>query len=410
MAGLAGQPEIKGEKMPRLRENLRPDEMMENPLESEGALWISPNENIITIGTPEGPRYIRDNRALIQSPTGMQEEKYISVNPNELSMDEGQTLGRMMPPGPPPPPIAYATNIPDTANRWAKEGKIGQEGQNNFSFLTNTPEETVEAKQKGYGKWGKIIGPPEAGITSTKPKEKSPFPGAPPSENDLTDLKHFDKFLGHLDQQGFLKKSDLNLNPVDTRKAAEQPLKDQNAQFLYDYETYGAKQMGADSTARYNRLQKQIKEAGDLAEEGAKNAHTIARQNQGLALDFFKAHRKDLAEKGKMSKEDQQELISIQQEKTALRRDTQNIMLSDQDQKDAKDQLGRLEDREKQLLKKEGGSQAQPGGKQRSISKGLDFMKGTTDKNEIMKKANILKTQYGWSKEELNRLGQELGF
>ncbi len=402
MAGLAGQPEIKGEKMPRLRENLRPDEMLDNPLGSEGALWITPNDNIVTIGTPDGPRYIRDNRALIQSPTGMQEEKYISVNPNELTSDEGQTLGRMMPPGPPPPPTTYVTNLPSTAERWQQEGKIDQ---GNFVFSADTPEGTAQAREKGYGKWGKIIGPPEAALEKPKPKKESPYPGAPPSEGDLTDLKEFDKFLGHLDQTGFLKKADLSANPVDARKVAEQPLKDQNAQFIYDYETYGAKQMGADSTLRYNRLQKQIKEAGDLAEEGAKNAHTIARQNQSLALDFFKAHRKDLSEKGKMSKEDQQELVSIRQEKTALRRDMKDTMLSDQDQKDAKEQLRTIEVREKQLLKKEVGGQTR-----RSIEKGLSFMKGTTDKNEVMKKANILKTQYGWSKEELNRLGQELGF
>jgi hypothetical protein len=422
--------------MTTLRQNLYPDEMQDIPTGAQDITpWIGPNDNIITIRTPDGLRYIRDNTANVYRPQPYkfwdksQDPTYknsafnpterpmiqqdspfqrVNINPDTMSFDEMQDLAKEIPPGPPPPPNFYATNIPSTAARWNQEGKIGQEGQDNFAFLTNTPEETTEAKMKGYGKWGKIIGPPEAAVTAkAKPKEESPYPGQPPSDEQIGDYQKFNGLWNAHVQKNWGGQDPLKLNPIDAREAAVKPLKEQNAQFIYDYETYGPQQMGQDATLRYNRLQKQIKETGDLTEEKIKNAQAIAHQEKTSAYNFYEKFKKEQAELGKLSKEDQQELISMRQEMTSLRRDAKDIMLSPAEKSEAQTRLTALQQRESQILKKEGGGQTKTG---RSIEKGLTYMKGITDRNEIVKRAGVLAKQYGWSKEELNRLGKELGF
>lgn len=383
--------------MARYKQNLLPDEMDDIPPGAEMTPWINPNDNIVVIGTPEGPRYIRNNAADIYNPQPMlfydkadlptyknsffnptepppvprePMTRRIQVNPEDYSFNEMQDIGRRLPPGP-PPPINYATNIPDTANRWAREGKLPGD---NFDFLTNTPEETTEAKQKGFGKWGKIIGPPEAAITPKKAKEPAPYPGPPPDEEQIQGYKDFSKFWNTHVREAYGGNDPLKNNPAEARKAAEQPLKDDNAQFIYDYETYGAKQMGADATARYNRLQKQIKEAGDLAEKQANNAYHMATRDQSTALQFFKEKNKAAAGLDKLSDVDKQELISLRQEKTSLsaevRKFPEGVEYFTSQREAALDRLRAVQAREDAILKKAGTAPPQRRGGTPGGSKG----------------------------------------
>lgn len=192
------------------------------------------------------------------------------------------------PPGPPPPHI-YATNIPGTAQQWQEEGKLTGD---NLRFLTNTPEETAEAKTKGIGDWGKIIGPPEA---SVKPKKQtaSPFPGKPPADDELKELRAFDQFWGVYANEKYGGQDPLRMNLQDVRSQAEKPLRESEAQFIHDYEKYGPEQLGKESVNRYKRLMEGIKQAGDLAEGAAKQLQAQAQRDQTQALEFFKARQKE---------------------------------------------------------------------------------------------------------------------
>lgn len=345
----------------QIRQSLLPDEMQDVPYGAENVTpWISPDDHIQVIGTPDGPRYVRNNQAMILPPTGAVPENW-DVNPEKMSFDEIQTMGRMMPPGPPPPAPVYATNISETADRWAKEGKLTGA---NFSFVTNTPEETRQAREKGIGKWGKIIGPPEAAATRVKPKAESPYPGAPPTDENLADLKKFNKFWDAHVQENWGGQDPLKFIPAEARKAAEQPLKDKNAQFIYDYETYGDKQMGPAATFKYKQLQKEIKQAGDLAEKKAEESRNNARREQVLALNFWKENTKKDVRESKLTDVQRQELIGVRQEKnnilSELRRMPEGVDFYKPQREKALLQMETLKARENELLRKDRGDGPEP--------------------------------------------------
>ncbi|MEW6187858.1 MAG: hypothetical protein AB1585_19185 [Thermodesulfobacteriota bacterium] len=184
----------------------------------------------------------------------------------------------------------YATNIYDTAQRWKEEGRLKDD---NFTFITNTPEETAEARVKGMGDWGKVIGPPEAAARPKKQEKiASPFPGKPPSDDDLEDLREFNTFWSVYAGEKYGGQDPLTtIKPLEIRTRAEQALVDQNAQFIHDYEKYGAGQLGPESTTRYKRLMEGIKKAGDRAEAEAKEEIRRAEKDRAEALDFFKSKR-----------------------------------------------------------------------------------------------------------------------
>jgi hypothetical protein len=460
--------------MIRYKQNLLPDEMQDIPIGAENVTpWINPDANIITIGTPEGVRYIpADNlppgpppfetmpsgdspgvvAAELAGPSPEALDRFRTfqrqydarnawrnLDPNydekrlkadryyredkdradrEMAFlnrvsDRNQKFRRDFYPTPeedrawfdnvnrlnadkPTGPTNF-TNIPGTADQWAQEKK-------SFGYLTNTPEETKQAKQKGYGQWGKIIGPPESALPTSKPRVESPYPGPPPSDEQTVDLKKFGAFWDNHVQKFWNGVDPLKINAAEAREAVTKSLKDQNAQFIYDFEKYGARQMGEESAHRYALLQKQIKEAGDFAEAKAKEMQSIGHREQVLALDFWKQNTKTETPK----------IISGTDEKGQFTWNTGTKVKEYIPGTEVARGQGMTP--EKEALYKSlgiavpGKGPAQSAAPQvRSIEKGLNYMKGITDQNEIIRRARVLAKEYGWSKDELNRLGKEMG-
>lgn len=346
--------------MARLRQTLLPDEMQDIPIGAENVTpWIDPHGNIEVIGTPNGPRYIQNNEALIQRPTGDYTQE-IPVNTDAMTFNEIQALGRMMSPGPPPssfsPEISYATNIPSTAKRWASEGKL--EGDNSY-FLTNTPEETRQAREKGYGKWGKIIGPPEAAVPA---KKESPYPGPPPTDEQTGDLNNFKKFWNAHVQENWGGIDPLKMNPGDAREAAEKAVKDKNDIVLFQYENYGP--ANEQEKLKYTSIMKQIKDAGDLAEKKAEETRNNARREQVLALDFWKQNIKKNIGESRLDDVEKEELKGIRADKREAQSEIKkwaagaDLMPESSfanSLKEAKAHLDALTKREAELLRKESG-------------------------------------------------------
>jgi hypothetical protein len=284
-------------------------------------------------------------------------------------------------------------------------GQMERESKARKEDIQEARREEAIRIPRGIGSWDKIIGPP--GV-QTKPSKI--FPGKPPSDDELSDLQDFDKFWNFIVQQNYGGQDPLKINPSDAREEAETAIRDMNAQFLYDYETYGHLQKDPTATFKYKKLTTAIKEAGDRAEKSAEKLREMAKGDRATTMKVYEEHKKELKEKEKVIEEHgpkgkwkPQDKRKYDNAVSALRsleqaQATGNIMNEKKFNQLKTKYETTMWDIEKEYMS-------------RPISEGLRYMKGTTDPDEIRRKADILASPpYNWTKDELIQLKKAMGY
>jgi hypothetical protein len=181
------------------------------------------------------------------------------------------------------PDTVYATNVPQTAETWRRQGKkpyFVDEMSNEIS----TPE------------GGKISGwtPPERQKELQKEKRiadaRNKPPGPKPSQGQLSEMDEFNKFWGAHLAEHYDGEDPTKNNPTEVGEKARAEARKNHEQKLLFRDLYG-KEKDVDYTA----IEKEIEQVGKTAEEKAKWDRNTALREKQEAFNWFKVNKKSEA-------------------------------------------------------------------------------------------------------------------
>ena len=158
----------------------------------------------------------------------------------------------------PEPPTFYATNVPETAQKWGDQGQ-------KYTFLAESPEAMKTAQDlkaprimKGYR--DQPIGP-------------EPQPG------ELDDLEKFNSFWGHVVKTKHKGRDPLSINPAEEGIKAEEEARNK----------YALELMNKDPrSVDYKQYEKLITAAKSDAMKKAEWERRIGEEDRKMAYGFFK--------------------------------------------------------------------------------------------------------------------------
>ena len=158
----------------------------------------------------------------------------------------------------PEPPTFYATNVPETAQKWGGQGQ-------KYTFLAESPEAMKTAKE---------IGAPRI----MKGYRDQPVMPEPKSE-DLDDMEKFNSFWGHVVKTKYKGRDPLSINPAEESIKAEEEARNK----------YALELMNKDPrSADYRQYEKLITVAKGDAMKKAEWERRMGEEDRKMAHGFFK--------------------------------------------------------------------------------------------------------------------------
>ena len=167
----------------------------------------------------------------------------------------------------PEPPTFHATNIPETARKWGKQGQ-------DYTFLAESP---------GAMKTAKEIGAPK--IMRGYTDEERPAPIGPrPGEGELDEMRKFNDFWDHHAKENYPSGDPLKITPAEEGMKAEEVARNKYALELMNREP---------GSADYKGYEKLISEAKKDAIQKAEWQSRIAQEDKKQARVFFMDRMKE---------------------------------------------------------------------------------------------------------------------
>ena len=162
----------------------------------------------------------------------------------------------------PPPPTFYATNVPDTAQKWGSQGQ-------DYTFLAESP---------GAMKTAEELGAPRVMKGYQEPEPRAAV-GPEPKPGELDELGQFKDFWGHVVNEKWAGEDPTEINPeeIGFRKREE-------LQKKYYHELF----MNDSGSQEYKKYEKLIEQGAKDAEKIAERKRLGALEEKKIAHGFFK--------------------------------------------------------------------------------------------------------------------------
>ena len=202
------------------------------------------------------------------------------ANPNYLPTDSQGRSGSEW--GPPPPTSTfYATNVPETAQKWGKSGQ-------DYTFLAESPGAMARAKEIGAPQVMKGYRDEEVKPASTFDPGKTGF-GPEPKDGEVNHMKKFGEYWNHHVGEVWKGTDPLTINPAEEGVKAEEEARKKYALELLQNPT---------GSVDYKKYEGLIAEAKKDATKRAEWQRTMGEQDYKKAKGFFdEAYPKAVKEK-----------------------------------------------------------------------------------------------------------------
>lgn len=165
----------------------------------------------------------------------------------------------------PEPPTFHATNVPETARKWGKQGQ-------DYTFLAESPQAMATAKEIGAPKVMKGY------------QEQAPEFGPMPKEGELDEMKEFKGFWKTYVGEHYKGQDPLEINPAEEGVKAEEAAKSKYALELMNRDP---------GSADYKSYEKLISEAKKDAVSKAEWRRRMGEEDRKMSQAFFKEKWKD---------------------------------------------------------------------------------------------------------------------
>jgi hypothetical protein len=175
----------------------------------------------------------------------------------------------------------YATNVPQTAENWRKQGK---------KFYNVDEEKNIISTPEGgqIGGWTPPERMAELRKERTMAEARNKPPGPKPSEGQLSEMDQFNKFWGAHVAEHYGGEDPLSQNPGEAAEKAMEEARKKHELKLFHRDLYG-KEKDVD----YAAIEKEITQAGKTAEDKAKWARNIALREKQESFNWFKINAKN---------------------------------------------------------------------------------------------------------------------